>query len=145
MVNNQVQFSLLDRRPLLEMQEYCVQNQIGITPYGVVAGGFLTNKYLGVEPGQVAVDTSSKSKYASVLNQVGGYQWYQDLLQVLNLVADKHQQTVANVATRWVLQQPAVPAVIIGARNANHVADHQALFTVHNTCHLTTPTCSYCC
>jgi aryl-alcohol dehydrogenase-like predicted oxidoreductase len=28
-----------------------------------------------------------------------------------------------------VLQQPLVPAVIVGARNAEHVADHRALFT----------------
>lgn len=40
----------------------------------------------------------------------------------------QHATSIANVATRWVLQQPAVPAVILGARNAAHVGDHQRLF-----------------
>jgi aryl-alcohol dehydrogenase-like predicted oxidoreductase len=41
----------------------------------------------------------------------------------------QHGTTVANVSARWVLQQPQVPAVIIGARNASHVPDHQRLFS----------------
>lgn len=41
---------------------------------------------------------------------------------------EQHATPIANVAARWVLQQPAVPAVILGARNARHVPDHQRLF-----------------
>lgn len=40
----------------------------------------------------------------------------------------QHGTSIANVAARWVLQQPAVPAVVLGARNASHVPDHQRLF-----------------
>lgn len=43
-------------------------------------------------------------------------------------MADKHDTSISNVASRWVLQRPAVPAIIVGARNALHVADHQQLF-----------------
>jgi aryl-alcohol dehydrogenase-like predicted oxidoreductase len=50
------------------------------------------------------------------------------LSQVLGSVAEKHGTTISNVASRWVLQRPAVPAVILGARNATHVPDHQQLF-----------------
>jgi aryl-alcohol dehydrogenase-like predicted oxidoreductase len=50
-------------------------------------------------------------------------------LQVLQQVADKHSTSISNVASRWVLQRPAVPAIILGARNATHVPDHQRLFT----------------
>lgn len=49
--------------------------------------------------------------------------------QVLKPIADKHDTSISNVASRWVLQQSAVPAVILGARNATHVSDHQKLFT----------------
>ena len=34
--SNQIQFSLLDRRPLLQMTEYCASNGVGLLPYGVV-------------------------------------------------------------------------------------------------------------
>lgn len=40
----------------------------------------------------------------------------------------QHATTIANVSARWVLQQPLVPAVILGARNASHVPDHRRLF-----------------
>lgn len=48
---------------------------------------------------------------------------------MLKQVADKHDTSISNVASRWVLQRPAVPAIILGARNALHVPDHQRLFT----------------
>ena len=44
----QVQYSLLDRRPENGMSEYCQRHGITLLPYGVLAGGFLTDKYLGV-------------------------------------------------------------------------------------------------
>ena len=49
--------------------------------------------------------------------------------QVLHSVAKKKGVSISNVAARWVLDKPAVPAIILGARNANHVADHQKLFS----------------
>lgn len=44
----QVQFSLLDRRVDNGMLEYCETGGIKLLPFGTVAGGFLTEKYLGV-------------------------------------------------------------------------------------------------
>ena len=42
--NNQVQFSLLDRRPLNGMVQYCQQHGIKLFTYGSVAGGLLSDK-----------------------------------------------------------------------------------------------------
>jgi aryl-alcohol dehydrogenase-like predicted oxidoreductase len=73
------------------------------------------------------LDTYSKSKYASVIAQNGGWQWFQSLLLVLQGIATKHNSSIANVASRWVLDKPAVAGIIVGARNANHVKDHVSL------------------
>eukprot|EP00271_Cylindrocystis_brebissonii_P015867 TRINITY_DN38915_c0_g1_i1.p1 TRINITY_DN38915_c0_g1~~TRINITY_DN38915_c0_g1_i1.p1 ORF type:complete len:510 (+),score=52.55 TRINITY_DN38915_c0_g1_i1:464-1993(+) len=131
-VASQVQYSLLDRRAENVHADFCLRNGISILPFGTVAGGFLTDKYVGMpyEEAQktLRVDTYSKSKYLSVLSQVGGWSVLQNLLNTLRSIADKHQTSVANVSTRWVLQQPAVAAVIVGARNARHVDDHRRLF-----------------
>lgn len=48
---------------------------------------------------------------------------------MLHNVADKHNTSISNIASRWVLQRPGVPAIILGARNAVHVPDHQQLFS----------------
>ena len=44
----QVQYSLLDRRPENYMIPYCRDQNIKLLPYGTVAGGFLSERYLGV-------------------------------------------------------------------------------------------------
>ena len=129
--SNQIQFSLLDRRPRLKMIGYCEKTGISLLPYGVVAGGLLSDNFLGVDGSDVALDTSSKRKYASVVGYAGGYRWFQTLLETLRSVGDKHGgQSVANVASRWVLDSNDVtPAIILGARNAAHVDDHRRMFT----------------
>ena len=55
---------------------------------------------------------------------------FQELLRVLDKVARKHDVGIANVATAHVLEQPAVAAVILGARNARHLEHNQAVFDV---------------
>ena len=108
--SNQIQYSLLDRRPELQMVDYCRANGVALLPYGVVAGGLLSDKYLGVKGEDVDVNTSSKRKYASVLGYAGGYAWFQTLLAKLREVGDKHGgASVANVAARWVLDSEVVP------------------------------------
>lgn len=65
---------------------------------------------------RVKLDTSSKRKYASILAAVGGWAWFQRLLRTLASIGQKHGGVpIANVASRWVLQRPAVGAVILGA------------------------------
>lgn len=78
----QVQYSLLDRRPENGMAAFAAAHNMSLLPYGVVAGGFLSERYLGMSARDVSVNTYSKGKYASVLGQVGGWEWLQQLLQV---------------------------------------------------------------
>lgn len=52
----------------------------------------------------------------------GTWDDFQVLLERLSKVALKHGASLTNVATRWVLQQPAVGAVIVGTRLG--VSDH---------------------
>jgi aryl-alcohol dehydrogenase-like predicted oxidoreductase len=46
----------------------------------------------------------------------GDWDLFQTLLQTLKAIATKHNVSITNVATRWVLDFPYVGAVIIGAR-----------------------------
>mmetsp|Transcript_13859 Transcript_13859/g.34859 ORF Transcript_13859/g.34859 Transcript_13859/m.34859 type:complete len:408 (+) Transcript_13859:190-1413(+) len=122
-VLNQVQYSILDRRPENAMTDFCAKNNIKLLPYGVVAGGFLSDKYLGLAASEVKFDTYSKQKYASVISQLGGWNWFQELLRTLHDIAESKNTTLANVASKWVLDKPQVAGILIGARNASHVSD----------------------
>jgi len=126
---NQVQYSVLDPRPEKYMTGFCKKHDIGILAFGTVAGGFLTNRYLGARPSDVKLNTYSYQKYASIVRMRGGWDWYQSLLQVLDRIGRQYGVGIAEVSTRYILQQDGVSGVIIGARNARHIDQHKALFS----------------
>lgn len=120
-VSNQVQYSLLDKRPERSMVEFCANNDIQLLCYGTLAGGFLTERYLGTEAPEGDLENRSLTKYELIIQDAGGWEPFQRLLDGLSTVADKHDVSVANVASRYVLEQPAVCSVIVGARDTTHL------------------------
>jgi aryl-alcohol dehydrogenase-like predicted oxidoreductase len=130
-VSNQVQYSLIDRRPQVRMATVCQERQVWLLAYGTLCGGFLSDHYLGQpEPGRWALETVSQQKYKQMIDAWGGWGLFQELLRVLKAVADRHSISIANVATRYVLDQPAVAGVIIGVRLGlrDHLADNARVF-----------------
>jgi aryl-alcohol dehydrogenase-like predicted oxidoreductase/enamine deaminase RidA (YjgF/YER057c/UK114 family) len=120
-VSNQVSFSLLDRRAAGELSAYCLANGVRLLAYGTLAGGLMSERWLG-RPAPVEGEISdwSKSKYLRFVEAAGGWDALQAVLAALDRIAKRRQVTIANVATRWVLEHPAVAAVIIGARVGEH-------------------------
>uniref|UniRef100_H3D391 NADP-dependent oxidoreductase domain-containing protein n=2 Tax=Tetraodon nigroviridis TaxID=99883 RepID=H3D391_TETNG len=116
--SNQVQYSVIDQRPAVKMEQFCLANNIQLLTYGTLAGGLLTERYLGkAEPSQKAeLDTASLSKYKKMIDTWGGWNLLQELLVALETVAKRHDCSVANVVTRYVLDRPAVGGVIVGCR-----------------------------
>src|SRR6266849_4325102 len=130
-VSNQVQYSLIDRRPAAKMAAFCAEHGITLLTYGTLLGGLLSQKYLGrAEPGRVELATASLQKYKQMIDAWGGWTLLQELLVVLKRIADKHGVSIANVGTRYVLDRPAVAGVIIGARLGltQHIADNARTF-----------------
>jgi aryl-alcohol dehydrogenase-like predicted oxidoreductase/enamine deaminase RidA (YjgF/YER057c/UK114 family) len=126
--SNQVCFSLLDRRAAGAMTAFCLEHGIGLLAYGTLGGGFLTDRWVGAARPEVG--DWSKQKYQRFVEVLGGWDALQAILAALAAIARKHEVSVANVATRWVLEQPAVRAIIVGARlgEREHRADNLRLF-----------------
>lgn len=139
-VSNQVSFSLIDQRAARALAPLCQAKGIHLLAYGTVAGGWLTERWLGQpEPDWEHDGTWSQMKYGRFIRAAGGWDAYQHVLRVAAGVARRHQTSVANVASRFILQQPGVAAVIIGARlgEREHIADTQRLFSfalTHDDC-----------
>lgn len=123
LVSNQVPFSVLDARPLRAMVHACAKYNLRLLTYGSLCGGFLAEAWLrhpappDVYGAQTPL-TPSQRKYLDTLHAWGSWADFQALLDVLDAVARKRGGGVgiANVATRWVLQQPTVGAVLVGTR-----------------------------
>ena len=131
-VSNQVQYSIVDRRPAMQMAEFCQQRSISLLTYGTVLGGLLSERYLGrPEPRRDELNTASLQKYKQMIDAWGGWGLFQELLAQLKRIADRHQVSIANVGVRYVLERPAVAGVIVGTRLglSEHIADNQRVFS----------------
>ena len=132
-VSNQVQYSMVDRRPEARMAGWCRDNGVSLLTYGTLLGGLLSERWLGrPEPGPGELATASLRKYKQMIDAWGGWALFQELLAVLKRIAGRHGGSIANVATRYVLDRPAVAGVIIGARLgiAEHIAENARTFDI---------------
>lgn len=126
-LTNQVQYSLLDRRPDNGLVAFCREQGVELLCYGTLAGGFLTDAYLGAEDPDTLLPNRSLVKYRLIIDEFGGWAAFQRLLAMLGQIATRHGASIANVATRWVLDRPSVGAAIVGATGSQHLADNLRL------------------
>ncbi|HEX2442496.1 MAG TPA: aldo/keto reductase [Vicinamibacterales bacterium] len=118
---HQVQYSVLDRRPAGGMATFCADRGIHLLCYGAVAGGFLGERYLRRAEPALPLENRSLVKYRLIVEEFGGWDRFQVLLAALEGVAVRHRAGISAVAIRWVLDQPGVAGVIVGARHAGHL------------------------
>jgi aryl-alcohol dehydrogenase-like predicted oxidoreductase len=129
--SNQVQYSIIDRRPEVNMVPFCRKHNISLLSYGTVCGGLLSEKYLGKpEPSLTDLNTLSLQKYKKMIDKWGDWNLFQRLLLVLDSIAKKHNVSISNVATNYILSKVAVAGVIIGVRLgiADHIDDNNNVF-----------------
>lgn len=133
-VSNQVQHSLVDMRPQTHMAELCNTMGVKLITYGTVMGGLLSEKFLdaniSVPFAGPALDTPSLNKYKRMVDAWGGWKLFQELLREVKKVSNKHGVSMATVAVRYILDQPAVAGSMIGVRLGlkEHIRDSQAIF-----------------
>ncbi|KAK2767126.1 aldo/keto reductase [Colletotrichum kahawae] len=103
-------FSVLDSRPLHLMIGVCQRYGLKLLTYGSLL----------IRP----------MEYHDMIMHWGTWRDFQDLLDILSTVAQEHGVSLSNVAARWVLQQPAVGAIIVGTRLrvSSHVEENLATF-----------------
>lgn len=123
-ITNQVQYSVLDQRPEKTMVAYAQQHDMKLLCYGGLAGGFIAEHYRGMqEPDMSGLATNrSLIKYKLMIDEYGGWEAFQALLDTLHAIGARHGLTVSEIALLYVLSKPGVAATIIGARHSRHIA-----------------------
>jgi aryl-alcohol dehydrogenase-like predicted oxidoreductase len=114
-VSNQVQYSLVDRRPEHGMDALCLGHDVALLCYGSLAGGFLSDRWLGVAAPEESLENRSLAKYRLILDETGEWSRFQALLAEVSAVAQRHGVSLAATAVRWVLDRPGVAAAVVGA------------------------------
>jgi aryl-alcohol dehydrogenase-like predicted oxidoreductase len=127
-VSNQIQYSIIDRRPEVKMIPFCQKYHISLLAYGSLCGGLMSDRYFGrKKPSAAELDTLSLRKYYQMIEAWGGWNLFQELLSNLKTIAQKHKVSISNVATRYILDKATIAGVIIGTRLG--IAEHR----VNNT------------
>jgi len=132
-VSNQICFSLLDQRAKQEMLTYCKFSGVKVLAFGTLAGGFLTEKWLDKpEPEIEKLATWSQMKYKRFIDQTGSWENFQKILVTLNEIATRNKVSIANIASKYILDQEGVGGVIIGARPgiSEHIGSNLRLFEI---------------
>lgn len=119
--SHQVQYSLIDRRPAASMAAVCRERGMALLCYGSLAGGFLSERWLGASEPAFPHDNRSLSKYHLIIDEFGGWPLFQELLIVLAAIARRRGAGIGSVAVRYVLDLPQVAAAIVGATSARHL------------------------
>ncbi|PCJ20882.1 MAG: aldo/keto reductase [SAR86 cluster bacterium] len=130
-LTNQVSYSLIDQRAATTMTEVCEQYGVHLLAFGTVAGGFISEKWLGMpEPKAEQLTTWSQMKYKRFIDVAGGWEKFQTLLKILDGIAREKSVSISTVSSRYMLDSPAVGGIILGARlgQGNHVEENLATF-----------------
>ena len=116
---HQPSYNMFDRWIEEGLTDVLNEHEIGAVVFSPLAQGFLTNKYLqGIPQGSRAArsdqiylnaDNISQSKVAKV--------------NKLNEIAEQRQQSLAQMAIAWVLNNKAVTSAIIGASKVSQIED----------------------
>jgi len=125
--SNQVQYSVLDQRVETNITVLAQEHNMPYLCYGTVAGGFLSDRYLGAPDPQQPHENRSLTKYRLIIDEFGGYHLFQKALHILKEIANRYNVGIAEIACKYILQKPMVGGIIVGARNRNHLKNLQKL------------------
>ena len=123
-VTLQPQYSLVERNIERELLPACVEEGVGVLPWGPLGGGFLSGKYRrGEEPPE-------DSRIAGVSDELEEA-WHRRAvernwrtLDVMEEVSSETGKSFPQIALNWLLRQPSVTAPILGARKSGQLEDN---------------------
>lgn len=109
--------SLLDRRDQADVLPLCIANGVGYTPFGPLAGGWLTGKYRrGASFPEGSRMTMRPEPYTHLLADD-----VYDAVEALEQEAAAKGISAAGLALAWLAAQPGVTGVVTGPGRAAHL------------------------
>ena len=110
-------YNLVQREIEQRTLPFCREHNVGVVAYSPLGAGFLTGKYR--EGGQVPKGTRFEVRplHQDIYFTAAGWR----VMEGLRRIAAREGRTMIQLALAWVMDQPNVTSVLIGARNTGHV------------------------
>ena len=117
----QIPYNLIDRKFESDLLPFCKENNIAVLAYSPIARGFLSGKYdkdtiFGLDDHR----SRSEDEYFQGEAQAKNLR----VLGKLEFIAKKLNKTPAQIALRWVLENPCITTAIFGAKNTVQVKEN---------------------
>jgi aryl-alcohol dehydrogenase-like predicted oxidoreductase len=109
-------YSLLDRESE-DVLEYCAQHGIAFSPFGPLAGGWLTGKYRRGEPPPPGSRMTMRPEPYRRFEDERVY----DGVERLESAAAGRDVDMPTLAFAWLLSDPRIAAVVVGPRRPEHL------------------------
>ncbi|GAA3224459.1 aldo/keto reductase [Actinocorallia longicatena] len=113
---NQSPYSILDRRVETTVMDAVGETGTSLIAFSPLAQGLLTDRYLSGE-----IPSGSRMSVGHFLKESALTEDRLNILRGLNAVAAGRGQTLAQLALSWVLRDPRVVSVIIGASSVKQL------------------------
>jgi L-glyceraldehyde 3-phosphate reductase len=114
---HQACYNMLNRVIENGLTDVLIEKGIGCAAYSPLAQGVLTDRYLQGIPDDSRVRKSSFLKEETVKKNLG-------TVRELSKIAEERGQTIAETALSWILNNPAVTTVIVGASRPSQLQDN---------------------
>jgi len=118
--STQNQYSLFDNRIEKNLIPLCKKYNLKMFSYGVLAGGILSNKYLGVNPEEINEINRSITKYKLIISDVNTNGYFVKLMERLHIISKKYQTDIASIVTSYILKK-SIDKIILGFSYKNDV------------------------
>jgi aryl-alcohol dehydrogenase-like predicted oxidoreductase len=131
MVSVQPPYNLVQRDIEADLLPLCAAENIGVISYSPLAAGFLTGKYRqgAAIPSGTRFDVIPG--HQNIYFTEHGYQ----VLEKLDAESQATGKSHVQLALSWVLNQPGITSVLIGARNMGHIDQAIASMTTKPRVH----------
>jgi aryl-alcohol dehydrogenase-like predicted oxidoreductase len=117
-VSLQAYYSLVGRDLEHELLPLCREEGVGVLPWSPLSGGFLSGKYRRDNPNPAGARRTNFQFPA--IDEARGF----DAVEALDEIAKQKGASVAQVALAWLLAQPGVTSIIIGANKMSQLEDN---------------------
>ncbi|MBA2311916.1 MAG: aldo/keto reductase [Actinobacteria bacterium] len=123
-ISLQPQYSLVERNIDYEVVPVCLDQGLGIIPWGPLGGGFLSGKYRKDEkpPKDSRIEQASPDMEEAWERRANERNW--NIIDAVGTVVEETGKTYPQVALNWLLSRPGVTAPIIGARTMEQLEDN---------------------
>ncbi|MDU4093165.1 MAG: L-glyceraldehyde 3-phosphate reductase [Pantoea sp.] len=119
---HQPKYSLFERQPEQGLLDVLARDGVGCIAFSPLAGGVLTDRYLHGVPEDSRAASGSRFLNAEQLTTEK-----MEKVQRLNAIAQRRGQKLAQMALAWVLRQPVMTSVLIGASKTSQIDDAVAM------------------